>query len=418
MNHNFTVKCENCDEITNIRLGFSNRKKQPVHFACQSCGSSIDILLVLNNKKIQFKITITGADEVECQDFFDEKTNFVDIHLDFPASFEKYQMGMTPYIRAGQRIGYEEMEIHKHRLLYLDEMMAKKRKFNDTLKFYDKKNFKIFKKNIERKFKMKVETDYPQDINVALYSLIHIMMLAYEYPGQSSKITKKFTNLIYQIDSLHKEQLRSFVQDLIDKSFLENLQHKVLKIYPKMLDAELIIRPALFLDFDVEYAKNPIPMRVSVKKLNLTKTYTKIFLKSSLVSLYWWLESIIYLSVAMLTILHQRIMSLKHFMSMQRLHSGIKKDFIDDCWYQFLEESVNNKLRNAIAHNKVEYDEIKQIITYYPKIEGMKQNEGIKICFLEFAHNLLIAYREMHRLSHLIKSLFYYYYLIMNKPSK
>jgi hypothetical protein len=94
---------------------------------------------------------------------------------------------------------------------------------------------------------------------------------------------------------------------------------------------------------------------------------------------------------------------------------GSKQGFIDDPWHVVLEGAISNRLRNAIAHNKAEYDEVTQVITYYSKKEGMSQEEGEDIYFLEFVRRLLVTYREMHRLHHLIKALFYYYFLIMKE---
>jgi hypothetical protein len=91
---------------------------------------------------------------------------------------------------------------------------------------------------------------------------------------------------------------------------------------------------------------------------------------------------------------------------------GQKDDYIDDNWFSFSDRVADNQLRNAIAHYKTDYDEITQKITYYPRKEGMKQEKSEEIFFLEFMRRMLVAYREMNRLHQLIKSLFYYHYLI------
>jgi hypothetical protein len=81
-----------------------------------------------------------------------------------------------------------------------------------------------------------------------------------------------------------------------------------------------------------------------------------------------------------------------------------------------MDGAIDNHLRNAIAHYKAEYDEINQIVTYYPKREGIKQEKAEETFFLEFMRRLLVAYREMHRLHHLIKNLFYYRFIVMMAP--
>lgn len=85
---------------------------------------------------------------------------------------------------------------------------------------------------------------------------------------------------------------------------------------------------------------------------------------------------------------------------------------MDDSWFSFGDEAADNQLRNAIAHYKTDYDEITQKITYYPRREGMRQERSEEIYFIEFMRRILVAYREMNRLHQLIKSLFYYRYLI------
>ena len=44
---------------------------------------------------------------------------------------------------------------------------------------------------------------------------------------------------------------------------------------------------------------------------------------------------------------------------------GKKLDYIDDSWFEPLDGGADNKLRNAIAHFKTDYDQVKQIVTYY-----------------------------------------------------
>ena len=77
---------------------------------------------------------------------------------------------------------------------------------------------------------------------------------------------------------------------------------------------------------------------------------------------------------------------------------GKKLAFIDDPWYANADEAVNNRLRIAIAHCKAEYDDVKQVVHYYPRKEGPRQESVETVSFLEFMRWLLLAYREMHQL--------------------
>ena len=95
---------------------------------------------------------------------------------------------------------------------------------------------------------------------------------------------------------------------------------------------------------------------------------------------------------------------------------GLKQDFIDNPWYEMMDGAVRQPYQNAIAHYKLEYDEVAQICIYYPKREGIDGERNRRIYFREFMRRLLITYREMRRLHHLIKVLFFYRYLIMKLP--
>jgi len=98
---------------------------------------------------------------------------------------------------------------------------------------------------------------------------------------------------------------------------------------------------------------------------------------------------------------------------------GRKLSYLDECWYPIDEERFDNQLRNAIVHYKVEYDDRTQLVSDFPKKEGMAQEKSVEIFFLDFMRRLLISYREMHRMQQLIKCLFNYGFFLHepNEPS-
>lgn len=411
MNINFTLSCDTCSEHTNVRFGMSNREVQPVRFACQSCRSAIDIVMT------GALPSMTGATRVQGIAPFDAETNFVDLHLDFPVSFEPYKMGMTPFIRASMRIGNAEMQLHSARLNHLNAEMEKARFFETILKLYVREKFLPFKLNIERTFGIEVKSDRPEDRNAALYLLIAHMMMAYEYPNQSRAASDSSFEVLMGAAKDHKAAVDAFVIEITDNKFLKNLQIDVLEIYPRMLAAELVIRPALFLDFDEGYEDNPIPLRVSASEFDKFK------------DLYKDISEIISRQFVLVAGVNNLLKRGDHNSFAPRPNNqgvnkapanlnkyadivfGLKGDELDDCWHTFLNNSVSNQLRNAIAHYKAEYDDVSQMVTYYPKKEGMAQDQAEEIYLIEFVRRLLTAYREMHRLHHLIKCLFYYRYL-------
>ncbi|HEY9081593.1 hypothetical protein [Magnetovibrio sp.] len=397
----------------------SNRAEQPLRFCCPDCGSPIDIVIGGKHPGI------SGATQVEGEQPFGDKTNFVDLHLDFPVHFGKYVMGETPFMRAAERIGIDNIAIHGRRLSQLDATYTEFHVFGTLLKFYIREKWTPFKSAIEKRFGGKVASDKMQDRNAALYLAIAKIMAPFAMPNQAEEDIQLYMQVQIDLAQNHKQAFHAFLDEMLNSGFLKNLQIACIGIYPKILKAEIPLRPVLFLDFDQEYQDHAIPMRVSADEFETYK------------DLYKDIAEIIsrqFVLVAGLNNLLKRgdhnlfkpeigkTKSGKDF-TPKSLHDfadipfGRKQDFIDDSWYAFGDDAADNQLRNAIAHVKTDYDEITQKITYYPRLEGIKQAKSEEMYFLDFMRRILIAYREMNRLHQLIKSLFYYHYLIREKAT-
>jgi len=413
VNINFTVECGACGEKTNCRVGMSNRKVQPFRFNCQDCGSPIDMTFGAESTDI------VGAKRIKGFRPFDAETNFVDLHLDFPVSFEPYVMGETPFMRAFGRIGLVEMDLHGARLNALNDEIDKFRHFGVLLKLYAKNKIIPFKRHCANIFDIPTLSDKPEDINATLYLLISKVMIPFAYPGQNEDSVQLFQNALFETGIKH-QAIDAFVEEVIATGFLKNLQLDCLEIYPRILAAELPLRPALFLDFDKEYEQTPIAMRVSTHQFEQYKDLFKDI--SEIISRQFVL--IVAINNLQKRGNHNTFLPTGGEGGKGFTPSGIgtfadvtfgqKQEFIDDPWYQLMDGAIDNHLRNAIAHYKAEYDEITQIVTYYPKREGIKQEKAEQMYFLEFMRRLLVVYREMHRLHHLIKNLFYYHFIVMN----
>ena len=133
MNINVSFTCNTCGETTNCRIGMSNRDVQPFQFSCQSCGSLIDFLL-----RDKGPGHLKGATQLPGKPDFDDKTNFVDLHLDFPVSFDKYVMGNTPFMMAVQRIGHKNYLFHDHRLTALNDLYPLAEDLRRIIRLYSK----------------------------------------------------------------------------------------------------------------------------------------------------------------------------------------------------------------------------------------------------------------------------------------
>jgi hypothetical protein len=414
LNINMSVECEACGEPTNCRIGMSNREEQPLRFCCQTCGSPIDIIIRTSSAG-----DMIGAKQLQPDLWpFDDKTNFVDLHLDFPVAFGKYVQGRTPFMQAYSRIGYEAMKLHGARLSRLQKQAPKVRMFGLLLKLFRNEKWTPFRTNCLRNFDTELKSDRPEDRAAATYRIIADMMSPFAFPGQDEEASDHNALMMKELAEKHPEALRAFMAEIIGSGFLKNLQDACFEIYPRILAAELPLRPVLFLDFDEQFANNPIPMRIS----------NEVF--ESFKDLYKDISEIIsrqFVLVAGVNNLLKRgnHNTFKPGIGMAKngkdhtpkdLHAfadvpfGKKLEYIDDSWLELLDGGADNKLRNAIAHFKTDYDPVKQIVTYYPRLEGMNQEKAEQITFIQFMKRLLQSYREMRRLNHLIKGLFYLQY--------
>lgn len=269
MNILISLRCESCGAITNCRIGMSNRAEQPLRFCCQDCGAPIDI--VIGGKHAG----LSGAVEIKATGPFDDETNFVDLHLDFPVHFGPYVMGDTPFMRAVDRIGPDNVQIHNRRLQQLDATYTEFGFFGTLLKFYIREKWTPFKNAAEKRFNANVASDKMQDRNAALYEVIAKVMSPFERPGQSVEDIQQYMQIELELANSNKAAFDAFIDEVLDTGFLKNLQVDCLEIYPRILKAELPLRPVLFLDFDTEYQDEAIPMRVSADQFDAFKDLYK-----------------------------------------------------------------------------------------------------------------------------------------------
>lgn len=417
MNVNMTVACQACGQHTNCRVGVSSQPEVPLHFNCSGCGAAINICLEGPERGTQ------GADQVKSKAPFDDSTPFVDLHLDFPVYAGKYVMGMTAFFRARDLIGGPNLLAHSGRLSALVEVSKHSALFRTLLKLYIGGKTTPFKTNLERVFGIKLKSEAPQDLNAALFDLLATVMYPFEVPKLARDTVELHIETIYKVAQGHRAPLDAFVDQIVANGFLLNLHKDCLEIYPRILDLHLPLRAALFLDFVPPGTPDVMAMRVSTATFASVKDVFKDI--SEVIARQFVLIAGVNnllkrgnhdaFSPGIGLTKAGKDLTPKNLDAFADVDFGNKQKFVDDPWYQMLEGAVSNRMRNAIAHNKAEYDEIKQVVTYYPSKEGMEQAKGETVSFLEFLRWVLLAYREMRRMHHLIKALYYFRFLIQKK---
>ncbi len=421
MNSNMTLACAICHQDTDCRIGYSNRQIQPLSFSCPHCGSLMQITLDISRAPASdFQFRGCGRSKNQPRGPFNGTNPFVDLHLDFPVRFGKYQMGNTPFMMATAEIqatanGDAElamamMQFHSERLNQLNHFHDRADEVRSIIRLYKGKNKQLFKKRVSQFLGADEGPSLePQDINTSLYSFISFVFLPFVNFEGIEELVEGFTNLTV---GLHSRQFSTFVGELVSSGFLSNLQSDCLKLYPEIYDAEMPLRAALYLDL--------------IKKEEGTKTAARISTKDfmSYKDLYKDIVEVLgrqlILVAGINNVIHRKdhnkfkvinggaLSSLEKFAA-KTLSEKFK--CLDDCWYAIDKSVVDAGVRNSIAHNNVQYDEISQVVTYFPIGGGIAQHAGETMHFLDFMRLILVLFREMNDLHHLIKCLFYYEYL-------
>lgn len=419
-----TLTCNTCEHDIDCRVGMSYREIQPFSFACPHCSSLIN-LAIENEKRFHF----SGAQKHKEKQYgrFDGRNPFVDLHLDFPVWFNDYIPGMTPFMVAMEKImgsnknseqALAFMHFHTQRLNQLNLLQKNSQQIRTILNLYSGHNKQLFKTRVEQFLSVSLGPSLePQDINAALYQFVSYVFLPFVHLNEVMNLIENFSDLMLDLAERKESAFNAFIDHIKETNFLHKIQKDCLDLYPEIYDAELPLRPALFLDFVDGYERNKIAARVSAHDF---KTYKDIYKDAAEV-----LGRQLILVAGINNIIHRdghdnfakskdgsALSSLDKFAD-KTLSDKFK--YLDDCWYVFEHAVVDTNVRNAIAHFTAEYDEVTQIITYFPEKEGIRQEKGETMFFLDFMRMLLIAFREVHYLHHVIKSLFYYEYLIRSK---
>jgi hypothetical protein len=416
----------------------SNRDHQPLKFTCRKCGNAIGIIFdvkgadFLDNVALAAMITakdkrnppkfnqgvkhrVTGAVEVAGPRPFEPGTDFVDLHLDFPVVFGEYQMGFTPYMQATMRVGADNAAFHRERLGLINEQYKKYPQVIKLIGMYNNGFHGPFAELARKSFKIEVKSKRLQDINAALYMVVSLYVLPFTLPHTSTGVSAKFTHTIVDLLENRPEATGALLQTLHDTEYLVGLQRDCLKIYKPVFHAEMPLRPALFLDLDPSYVEGQVPMRVSTNDFeeykevykDMAEIYSRqLVLVAGINNLIKRGDCDAFARGVWVTAKgkDQAPYSLDDYADVAL---GNKPRFLDDPWFKLDPVAQDNKLRNGIAHAKIDYDEVSQRITYYPKLEGMQRASKEEIFLLDYMRRMLALFREVHRLHHLIKCLNY-----------
>lgn len=428
MNTCMAVTCETCEQEIDCRIGYSNRRIQPLVFSCPHCDSQLGITLDISHApQSEFEFDGCKPSEAQPSGPFEGRNPFLDLHLDFPVRTGEYEMGKTPFFMAMDDLkvasggDYEKahamLQFHNFHLNALNEMAEKAGEIKRLINLYHGNNKQLFQRRAAAFLERPEEKSLlPQDVNATLYCVIAKAFFPFTVFAHSKEISEEMPKLMQGID---QGKLGKFIDDLDSPRFLIELQRDCLKIYPRIFDAELPLRPALFLDLTGNTEAEKTATRVSAQDFSGLKDLYKDVVEI--------LNRQLVIVAGVNNLLHRgdansfkaidggTLSDLKKY-SAKALSDKFK--YLDECWFKVDMDAYNLDMRNAIAHNNVNYSGVDQLITYTPGGGRLEPGSTKTMTFLEFMRLMLVAFREMHSLHHVIKSFFFYKYLIHDRRAE
>lgn len=397
----------------------SNRDIQPFQFACPQCEQRITFTIGCEKGDLE-----GATDVLDFEAPFKGENPFVDLHLDFPVYFGKYVLGMTTFFRVIGEIGQDAFAHLAFRLDLLNKLHPLKKELESVITQYKKGDINNFSRACQKLPGVNLKSHKRQDVFAALYSATSFMSSPFTIHEQNEELANGFSRLYIFLHETYQVKTLDFIDEIINNRFLTNLHHDCLTLYPKIVNMDLPLRPALFYDYVDEKKYTAVPARVSTDHFDSCNNYYKDLAEvfSRQLTLLAGLNNLFKrgdhnefepsLKITRKQGVRKELASLNKFADVDL---GSKIQFIDNCFYSIDMKAIDNRLRNGIAHYKYEYNESTQIITYYPTKEGMEREKGEDISFMKFLRKTLLLFREVHSLNHLIKATLYYSVLILKK---
>ncbi len=376
MVHNTFVKCDVCNKITRIRLQVGWLEEHPIAVMCGNCGISLKGKVYIDQENIDLKYTFENAKEVydvkkpdyavECSGEFPTRKICVGKELE-----EEF---ITPFLRFQQKMisseKFEQFGRSVSRLLETIKMWPKYKRILELDKAEDKtyliqEIWKVFPKEL-------VPCRNELEILRAVRMVEVHCFLGTLRPDILEM--KEFGPSILKLDFGQIRGLTEFLNGY-DGYSLNELQEQVYKIIDEFTHVFPYLVPAI----SVLYCEQD---SIDYEKEGTTaSTYADV--KQFYLDVYETLGNLLVLPVALDNIKfrneknafsdnEEKVISLEEFIKLSKankFHFCTSKDI----YVKTLDVKYNQKLRNAIGHNDVEYDIKTQKIVYIPDTKNRKK---------------------------------------------
>lgn len=391
------LECEECENTFSCRIGLSNRAEQELSLSCKECGA-ISLFKISKNKDFSME----GVKKSVGNPLY-----HMDLHLDFPVFESEEHPLISPFLMAHAMGGQFNVSKHAHDTHLLNEISDNITDVKNTLGFFLRKKYKVFSRKTASYLKLdNVELDELQS-EIRLFKYLFELIEPLNSLEKTNSAIDDFLLVIKDLSKNNNSELKSFTTELNNSKFIKNSIDDTVKIYQKILTKEVIFRPSLFLDsIDSNYSK--LPFLLSTKDFeyvsDLFKDISEVLSRQLVVVA--GVNNLIKRKnhnsfEPVLSAKNKKLEpnSLKNYAD---LDFGKKLSFIDSSWFTISKDIADNQLRNSTAHYKWSYDPSTQIITYFPKKEGLERQVSLDLSLIDYCKKVIDSFRVLHELNFLL----------------
>lgn len=396
MVYNQYIKCDVCGKITRIRLQVGIQKEHPIAITCGKCGISLKGKVFINQEKPDLRFEFDNATQLEC---LDEPDYAVECSGEF-VTFKMCEGSIlhdeviTPFIRYQQKIDkFENYEKFMQSLSTLMRTIDIWPRYDRILQLWKYGNKEYLVQEIKKIFPIEFASCRDELEIIRGVRMVEVHSFLSPLKPEISKLSEIGASIF----KLRKKEIK-FLIDFLNQHngfSLVELQNMINKLLGEFVTVFSYLVPA----FSLQFCDNKL---IDFEKEGTTtSTYSDV--KQFYLDVYETLGNLLIIPTAIDNICYRNdadifacndvnIDSLEKFISATkacRFHLYNS----DEIYMRTLNIKCDQKLRNAIGHNDIEYDTSSQKITYIPNPK--KRDKKLTKYLLEFEMEALAMFQSV-----------------------